>query len=156
MSLASSIILPSLLSPQVYLDIGIAPTALKPSAERTLGSKSSIPLEAAAPAGRIVIGARLFWGGRGHATYFIGVHRRMLLSVKTCVFLFHHAGLYGKQVPTTVANFLELVGLACTLGLNPGLKALDGYSTAPPYRLLCPPVCQKPGALSHTDSPPPP
>ena len=41
---------------QVYLDIGIAPTALKPSGERTLGSKSVIPIEDAAPAGRIVLG----------------------------------------------------------------------------------------------------
>lgn len=47
---------------QVYLDIGIAPTALKPAAERTLGDKSSIPLEDAQPTGRIVLGEQ---GRRG-------------------------------------------------------------------------------------------
>ncbi|GAX76827.1 hypothetical protein CEUSTIGMA_g4273.t1 [Chlamydomonas eustigma] len=41
---------------KVYLDIGIAPTALKPSGQRLLGSKSAIPIEDALPAGRIVIG----------------------------------------------------------------------------------------------------
>jgi len=41
---------------KVYLDIGIAPTALRPAEERTLGDKSIIPVEDAAPVGRIVLG----------------------------------------------------------------------------------------------------
>ena len=151
---------------QVYLDIGIAPTALKPSAERTLGSKSSIPIEAAAPAGRIVIGMgdtggyvcsvlhyslevhchpslmhSLLYGVQPVLCFLritracgltlvltltscrtvreAGAHDRdravLLVLGLTCSALACPAGLYGKQVPTTVANFLELVGLTCTL-----------------------------------------
>ena len=47
-----------LITNKVFLDIGIAPTALKPSEERTLGGKTNIPVDDARrqPVGRIVLG----------------------------------------------------------------------------------------------------
>lgn len=45
-----------LITNKVFLDIGIAPTALKPSEERTLGSRTSIPVDDAQPIGRLVLG----------------------------------------------------------------------------------------------------
>jgi peptidyl-prolyl cis-trans isomerase B (cyclophilin B) len=47
---------PPPLTHKVFLDVGIAPTALKPSEERTLGSRTSIPVDDAQPIGRIVLG----------------------------------------------------------------------------------------------------
>ncbi len=44
---------------QVYLDIAVAPRSYKTAGERTLGDKSIIPLDDAAPLGRIVLGAAL-------------------------------------------------------------------------------------------------
>lgn len=61
----------------MYLDIGIAPTALKPAIERTLGDKSSIPLGDAQPTGRIVLGEQGEMG-QGRAARLQG--RRQLQS----------------------------------------------------------------------------
>lgn len=41
---------------QVYLDIGIAPRSFKTASERSLGDRSVIPLDDAAPVGRVVLG----------------------------------------------------------------------------------------------------
>lgn len=57
---------------QIYLDIGIASTALKPQEERTLGSKTSIP-EDAQPIGRIVLGGMYLDQATG-----------LMMSVTTC------------------------------------------------------------------------
>lgn len=43
---------------QIYLDVGVAPTAFKPAGERTLGDKTVLPTDVE-PVGRIVIGMLL-------------------------------------------------------------------------------------------------
>ncbi len=60
---------------QVYLDIGIAPRSFKTASERSLGDRSVIPLDDAAPVGRVVLGkprpvlmapSVLSWRGETH------------------------------------------------------------------------------------------
>jgi hypothetical protein len=107
---------------QVYLDIGIAPTALKPSAERTLGSKTSIPLEDAAPAGRIVIG---LYGN--HVPFTVGNFLELVRSGALVNTVFSRV-LPGEYIQAGQQGSMKFGQLEPPAGLKVSLCALvDGW-----------------------------